>query len=39
MLAHMGPAQALPVPVMVVVVTLFAIWFSQMAAKKRWIGR
>jgi hypothetical protein len=36
--AHQGPGQALGVPVTVVVITLFAIWFSRMATSKGWIG-
>ena len=39
LIAHEGPAKSFPVPAMVVVVTLFAIWFSRLAAGKGWIGK
>jgi hypothetical protein len=37
-IAHQGAGKALGMPAVVVVITLFAIWFSRMAAAKGWIG-
>lgn len=39
MLAHKGAAIAIPLPAAIVIVGIFAIWFSGMAAKRGWIGR
>jgi hypothetical protein len=39
LIAHEGAGKVVPFPVFIALVTLFAIWFSGMAAKKGWIGR